>query len=106
MYDHQGNCKSLINNKQKNSFLNKSAITMKKAKILLSAAGILSVIAGTFAFKNQHKFAGRYYCTAIYCSTGYFLTKYTTGIIAITTLYCSLIVTATKCKTYKVITNI
>jgi hypothetical protein len=44
---------------------------MKKAKILLSAAGVLSVMAGAFALKSQHKFGGRYFCTAIYCSTRY-----------------------------------
>lgn len=35
---------------------------MKKAKIMLSAAGLLSLIAGVFAFKAQHKFTGNYAC--------------------------------------------
>jgi hypothetical protein len=79
---------------------------MKKAKILLSAAGILSVIAGAFAFKAQHKFAGRYFCTTIYYSTSHFSTaKYTTGPLANTTLYCSLNSTAPKSSYIKVITN-
>jgi hypothetical protein len=73
---------------------------MKKAKILLSAASILSVIAGAFAFNAQNKFAGRYFCTTIYCSTGYFPARYTTSILGIT-LYCSLSVTARKCQTFK-----
>lgn len=61
---------------------------MKKAKILLSAAGILSVIAGAFAFKAQHKFTGRYFCTAITSATSYYTTKFTT-LAPNTSLYCS-----------------
>jgi hypothetical protein len=78
---------------------------MKKAKILLSAAGILSVIAGVFAFKTQHKFGGRYFCTTIYCSTSYFSVRYTTSVTGMT-LYCSAIATASKCMTTKAIVNL
>lgn len=35
---------------------------MKKAKIVLSVTGLLSIIAGAFAFKAQHKFLGQYSC--------------------------------------------
>lgn len=49
---------------------------MKKAKIFLTAAGILSVIAGVFAFKAQHRFAGPLVCfTAGHVNT--YQTRYT-----------------------------
>jgi hypothetical protein len=35
---------------------------MKKAKIVLSAIGLLSIIGGALAFKAQHKFSGHYFC--------------------------------------------
>lgn len=69
---------------------------MKKAKILLSAAGILSIIAGTFALKAQHKFTGRYFCTAISGSTSRILTNYTTNSAATLVLYCSTIANGSK----------
>jgi hypothetical protein len=79
---------------------------MKKAKILLTAVSILSVIAGTFAFKTQHKFNGRFFCTTLRGTTTYFITRYTSTNIGGITFYCSIISTATKTITYKVITVI
>jgi hypothetical protein len=76
---------------------------MKKAKYILSATGILSVIAGAFAFKAQHKFAGKLYCTAVESSTSFFSTsRFTTGPGATTTLYCSFVATAPKPVTTRV----
>jgi hypothetical protein len=78
---------------------------MKNAKILLSAAGILSVIAGALAFKAQHKFSGKYFCTAVTSATASFANRYTTGILATTTLYCSQVSNATKSATVRVLIN-
>lgn len=69
---------------------------MKKAKILLSAAGILSIISGALAFKAQQKFSGRYFCTSIYSATSSFASKYTTNPAGTTTLYCSTAANAFK----------
>jgi len=35
---------------------------MKKANIILSAIGLLSVIGGALAFKAQHRFSGNFAC--------------------------------------------
>jgi hypothetical protein len=76
---------------------------MKKAKILLSAAGILSVIAGSLAFKAQHKFTGRYFCTAIKSSTARFTMNYTTSAAGTTTLFCSTVANVSKTIPFRLI---
>ncbi|RFM29216.1 hypothetical protein [Chitinophaga silvisoli] len=35
---------------------------MKKANIILSAIGLLSVVGGALAFKAQHRFSGEFLC--------------------------------------------
>lgn len=35
---------------------------MKKANIILSAIGLLSVVGGALAFKTQHRFSGTFLC--------------------------------------------
>ena len=50
---------------------------MKKAKIMLSAIGLLSIIGGALAFKAQHRNAP-FFCTRIFNATGYINCSYTT----------------------------
>lgn len=50
---------------------------MKKAKIILSAIGLLSILGGALAFKAQHRFSGHLAC---YTAAGKFVpTKYSLG---------------------------
>ncbi|SFW90184.1 hypothetical protein [Chitinophaga sancti] len=56
---------------------------MKKANIILSAIGLLSVIGGALAFKAQHRFSGTLFCyTTVGNISGVFApvltTRYTT----------------------------
>lgn len=60
---------------------------MKKAKIILSAIGILSVISGAFAFKAQ-RWSGTHYCTTL--RGGSAQVKAYTTVNKNFTLYCSI----------------
>lgn len=70
---------------------------MKKARIILSIVGFISIIAAVFAFNAQHKYAGSYFCTAIYGAIPKFAAKYTTSGTCVT-LYCTLVATAPATK--------
>ena len=73
---------------------------MKKANIILSAIGLLSVVGGALAFKAQHRFTGQLLC---YTTVGTFIngssgpktyranliTRYTT-VGGVKTLFCTI----------------
>jgi len=68
---------------------------MKKAKFILSAIGLISVVSGALAFKAQHRFLGKLKCSTTIttnCPVGY-----TTIGVTTTTLYCTLS-NATTCS--------
>lgn len=70
---------------------------MKKANIILSAIGLLSVVGGALAFKAQHRFTGRLLCyTTVGSDIGPSHTykaingvRYTTDALG-TTLFCTI----------------
>jgi len=68
---------------------------MKKAKIILSAIGLISVVSAALAFKAQHKFLGRYKCAntpATFCPAIFTIAGTPT-----TTLFCTLASVDTDC---------
>lgn len=70
---------------------------MKKAKIMLSAIGLISIVSGTLAFKAQHKFGGRFKCATTSTTTSCPILATTSGITT-TTLYCTLATAAVSCS--------
>jgi len=61
---------------------------MKKAKFILSAIGLISVVSGALAFKAQHRFLGTFKCSTT-ITTLCPVTVTTQG-VPTTTLYCTL----------------
>jgi len=68
---------------------------MKKAKFILSAIGLISVVSGALAFKVQHRFLGRFKCSTTISTIC--ITAYSTTGTPTTTLYCTL-TNATTCS--------
>lgn len=72
---------------------------MKKANIILSAIGLLSVIGGALAFKAQNRFSGQLFCyttvgsavgtARIYKAVPFPAARYTTDQLG-TTLFCTI----------------
>lgn len=77
---------------------------MKKAKIMLSAIGLLSVVAGAVAFKAQHRFSGSYFCTGIKTTATIKFGTYTTNaaLPVTVTLFCTQVENLSASTTYKV----
>ena len=67
---------------------------MKKAKIMLSAIGLLSIIGGALAFKAQHRNAP-WFCTKVFNEPGSIGTNYSTS-LGNFKLYCSTVADDSK----------
>jgi hypothetical protein len=63
---------------------------MNKAKILLSAIGLLAVVGGTIAFKAEKKFNGTLFCTYTRGHIPTTVTRWSTSVIGVAR-YCTTI---------------
>jgi hypothetical protein len=77
---------------------------MKKAKILLFAIGLLSVVGGTVAFKASHKFNGPLFCTFTRGAIPTTATRWSTSVVGVAR-YCTTIQGVPATITVTVSTN-
>lgn len=78
---------------------------MNKAKILLSAIGLLAVVGGTIAFKAEKRFNGNLFCTYTRGAVPTTVTRWSTSIFGVAR-YCTTIQGVPAFVTSTVVTNL
>jgi len=77
---------------------------MNKAKVLLSAIGLLAVVGGTVAFKAKKGFEGKLFCTFVRGAVVTSVTRWSTDPIGVAR-YCTTIAGVAATSTYTVTIN-
>lgn len=75
----------------------KTLLSMKKAKFILSAIGLISLVGGAMAFKAQHKFLGNLKCSTTSTTTNCPIFATTSG-SPNAVLFCTLTDALAKCS--------